>query len=99
MKRLFDEWLIIDVEASCWENRIPPPGEESEIFQTGLCLFNVASALPHEKRSIINRLERSRISEFCTRLTGFTQSDVDAGISFHRACSILETECQSQKRT
>lgn len=99
MKRLLDEVLIIDVESSCWKDRIAPFGEESEIIQIGLCLFNVALALPHDKRSIIVRLERSRVSEFCTKLTGFTQADVDKGISFRFACSILEKEYQARQRT
>ncbi len=99
MKWPLDQMLIVDVESTCWKDRIAPPSEESEIFQVGVCLFNVATALPHGKRSLIVRLERSRISEFCTELTGFTQADVDKGISFRLACSILQKEYQTKQRT
>lgn len=99
MKRLSDEMLIIDVESTCWKDWIAPPGEESEIIQIGLCLFNVASALPHNKRSIVIRPERSRVSEFCTEFTGLTQAEVDKGTSFRRACSLLQVEYQTQRRT
>ncbi len=31
--------LIIDLEATCWENR-PPRGQESEIIEIGVCIMN-----------------------------------------------------------
>lgn len=99
MKRLLDEMLIIDVESTCWKDNIIPAGQESEIIQVGLCRFHIASTLPAEKRSIIVRPERSRVSEFCTELTGLTQTAVDKGMSFRLACSVLQKEYQTQKRT
>jgi inhibitor of KinA sporulation pathway (predicted exonuclease) len=99
MERLFNQMLIVDVETTCWENWIAPLGQESEIIQVGLCLFDRASALPHGKRSIIVRPERSRVSEFCTKLTGLTQANVDTGVSFRLACSILKREYSAPERT
>lgn len=99
MKRLLDEILVVDIESTCWKDNIIPAGQESEIIQIGLCPFHIASALPREKQSIIVRPERSRVSEFCTELTGLTQADVDRGVSFRLACSVLQKEHQSQRRT
>lgn len=96
--RMLDKLLIIDIEATCWKNRAAPSGQESEIIQIGLCIFDVASALPREKESIIVRPQRSRVSAFCTELTGFTQADVDAGATFNRACAELIKKYRSNKR-
>lgn len=89
--------LVVDIEATCWQGN-PPPGQESEIIEVGLCLLDTASGQPREKRSILVRPQRSRVSPFCTRLTTLTQADVDQGISFGEACTILENQYHSKRR-
>lgn len=44
------------------------------------------------KKSILVKPEHSRVSEFCTKLTGLTQEEVDQGISFGQACMLLKEE-------
>lgn len=83
VKRKLDKVLIVDVEATCWENGIPE-GQENEIIEIGLCLLDVASWQPQDKRSIIIRPEHSTVSPFCTQLTGITQEQADQGISSPR---------------
>lgn len=34
-----DNILIIDLEATCWEDR-PPRGQESEIIEIGVCIMD-----------------------------------------------------------
>ncbi|GHO84252.1 3'-5' exonuclease [Dictyobacter formicarum] len=97
VKRKLDKVLIVDVEATCWENGIPE-GQENEIIEIGLCLLDVASWQSQDKRSIIVRPEHSTISPFCTQLTGITQEQVDQGISFSEACTLLKAEYGSQER-
>jgi inhibitor of KinA sporulation pathway (predicted exonuclease) len=98
LTRKLDQILVIDIEATCWPGP-PPAGQESEIIEIGLCRLDVASGERLEKRSILVRPTRSRVSEFCTQLTGLTQKQLHTkGISFERACILLEREYLSKKR-
>lgn len=97
MAKKLDQILVIDIESTCWQNA-PPPGQESEIIEIGICLFDVASAQRLEKDSILVKSDRSQVSEFCTQLTTLTQAQVDRGISFAAACSILKKKYLSKER-
>ncbi|MBZ0301881.1 MAG: exonuclease domain-containing protein [Anaerolineae bacterium] len=98
MARKLDRILVIDVEATCWSGA-PPEGQESEVIEIGLCTLDVASGERLEKRSLLVKPERSKISEFCTQLTSLTPKQIHKeGISFHKACTLLETEYLSKKR-
>ena len=89
--------IIVDLEASCWRKN-PPEGQVSEIIEIGICPFEMATVSPLQKRSLLVKPTRSKISDFCTKLTTLTQSQVDAGMSFEGACNILRTEYQSEHR-
>lgn len=67
---------VIDLEATCWDGQ-PPPGEVSEIVEIGLAVVDPT---------------RSRVSAFCTELTGITQAEADRGVSLARACDTLVRE-------
>jgi inhibitor of KinA sporulation pathway (predicted exonuclease) len=96
--RKLDQILVVDVEATCWSGA-PPDGQESEVIEIGLCTLDVARGERLDKRSILVKPERSKISEFCTELTSLTPRQVNKeGISFKRACGLLETEYLSKKR-
>ncbi|HEV3165398.1 MAG TPA: 3'-5' exonuclease [Isosphaeraceae bacterium] len=97
MARQLDRILVIDLESTAWEGS-PPAGEESEIIEVGLCLLEVSSCERVDRQSWLVRPERSRVSEFCTRLTTLTQEQVDGGISFADVCSILRTQYRSRDR-
>ncbi|MGB0386799.1 MAG: exonuclease domain-containing protein [Ardenticatenaceae bacterium] len=97
MAKALDQILVIDIEATCWEGK-PPAGEESEIIEVGICTVDLGSRRRLEKRSILVRPERSRVSPFCTKLTTLTQEEVEKGISFTEACSILKKEYAAKKR-
>jgi inhibitor of KinA sporulation pathway (predicted exonuclease) len=96
-KKQLDQIIVIDVEATCWEGE-PPPGQENEIIEIGICPLEVATGKRLEKRSIIVKPERSTVSLFCTQLTSLTQEDVEIGISFKEACSLLKREYRTKQR-
>lgn len=83
-----DKVIVVDVEATCWEKG-PPPGEEAEIIEVGVCLLDVMTGAREGRRSILVKPERSKVGEHCARLTTRTQADVDRGVSFAAACSEL----------
>ncbi len=97
MAKKHDKIIVIDVESTCWEGA-PPAGQESEIIEIGICAIDVVSAQRIEKESILVKPERSQVSEFCTQLTTLRQDQVDQGISFAWACSILTKQHLSKER-
>lgn len=88
---------VIDVEATCWEGR-PPAGAVNEIIEIGLTVVDLAAGARLAKHRILVRPRRSRVSEFCTRLTGLTQAEVDTGIEFPDACALLVKEHRADSR-
>lgn len=97
MAKRLDVILVVDVESTCWQGA-PPPGEENEIIEIGVCALEVAAGERRDKRSILVRPERSRVSPFCTSLTTLTQEQVDAGVTFRDACAALRKELKAEDR-
>lgn len=88
---------VVDVEATCWPGS-RPPGAVSEIIEIGLTVVDLATAERIGRHRILVRPVRSRVSDFCTELTGLTQQEVDAGLSFGEACGLLAAEHASGAR-
>ena len=80
---------VIDVESTCWDGD-PPQGQVSEIIQVGISVIHVPSATIEQSESIFVRPERSEVSEFCTKLTGITQEQANAGVKFADLAHKLE---------
>ncbi|MEK7487231.1 MAG: 3'-5' exonuclease [Planctomycetota bacterium] len=97
VRKRLDRILVIDVEATCWEDN-PPEKEESEIIEIGICVVQVASRKVEGRESILIKPEYSRVSRFCTQLTTLTQSQVEQGISFSEACLLLQKKYCSEER-
>ena len=92
-----DYLVVVDLEASCWLGH-PPPGEQNEIIEVGVCLLSLDTGAVSHKQSLLVKPTRSKISEFCTELTTLTQQQVDAGMPFSQACDILRTEYDTPNR-
>ena len=75
MARKLDQIIVLDIEATCWEGEIPR-GQENEIIEVGLCLLEPKTGERSAKASYLVRPERSKVSEFCTRLTTLTLRNV-----------------------
>jgi inhibitor of KinA sporulation pathway (predicted exonuclease) len=97
MGRATDKIVVIDIEATCWQGE-PPAGEESEIIEIGSTLLDVGTLELTDKRSILIRPVRSRVSPFCTRLTTLTQDQVERGCSLADGCQILRRELHAGQR-
>ena len=98
MAKRLDHILVIDIESTCWEGGFPPRGEANDIIEIGLTPLEVSSGRRIEKRSILVRPERSKVSPFCTELTTLNQGQVEGGVAFKDACRILEDEYHSRDR-
>lgn len=97
MENRLDTILVIDIESTCWAEE-PPPGQEAEIIEIGLCLLDIDTAQRVSKASIIIRPEHSTVSEYCRSLTTLTQADIEAGVSLREACRILREEYHADER-
>ena len=97
MAEKLDKILVVDVEATCWDGE-PPSGQENEIIEIGLCTLEVAVGERSDKQSILVRPERSQVSAYCMQLTTLTQAEVDRGLTFKAACTILQEQYHSKKR-
>ncbi|MBC8171828.1 MAG: exonuclease domain-containing protein [Anaerolineae bacterium] len=94
-----DQIIVVDIEATCWENNAAPPGEHSEIIEVGVCLLDTHTFEASQRLSILVRPEHSQISPFCTQLTTLTPEMIAAqGIAFGEACAMLEDRYESRGR-
>jgi inhibitor of KinA sporulation pathway (predicted exonuclease) len=89
---------VIDLEATCWDGQ-PPTGEQSEIIEIGIVEVDLERGDRLSRRSILVQPNTSRVSEFCTTLTGHTQKSIDQnGIPFEAACKILLEDYKLRQR-
>lgn len=97
MAKLFDQVLVVDVESTCWQGP-PPRGQLSEIIEIGICTVDLRRLERLEKRAIMVKPVRSRVSEFCTSLTTLRNEDVAGAGTLADAVSILKKEYRALDR-
>lgn len=95
-----NEIIIIDLEATCWENDRIPAGQKTDIIEIGICELNRTTQAISKKQSIYVIPERSKINKFCTELTGITPQLIEEkGIYFEEACEKIRDEYHSIQLT
>lgn len=75
--------LIVDLEATCWACRQTPDGRgqsihNMEIIEVGCALATRQGELLDTRSFLVRPTRNPVLSDFCTELTGITQSMVDA---------------------
>lgn len=91
---------VVDLEATCWAKGEEHPGIPSEIIEIGITEVDMLAREVGKSRSILITPENSRVSEFCTDLTGHTQERLEAdGVDYGTALSILHQEFKFHQRT
>lgn len=85
----FDQVIVVDLEATCWEPREAQGDQPKEVIEIGVCRLKTKLWEITDKTSIIVRPKYSEITEFCTELTGLTWKDVKGGMQFKDACNKL----------
>lgn len=84
-----DKILIIDLEATCWQGKIPA-SESSEIIEIGIAVLDVQTGDITNNEGLLIKPTRSKVSSFCTELTTITQEILDnEGTTFDEACKFL----------
>lgn len=81
-------YLVIDLESTCWEN--DSALESMEVIEIGAVLLDRERLLPMADFSCFVRPTRQPVlSEFCKDLTGISQSQVDKAETFKDAFACL----------
>lgn len=68
------KYIILDLEATCWENRNIKP---NEIIEIGAVCVDENGKILDEFSSFVRPKQHPILSDFCTQLTTITQSQVD----------------------
>lgn len=98
MAKLLDKIVVVDIEATCWEGKLPE-GMISDIIEVGVCLLDVETGEITDNRGILVKPERSTISPFCTELTTITPELIEQeAVSFEEALRILKNDYKTQSR-
>lgn len=95
--------LVVDLESTCWEGN-PPPGQKNEIIEIGYAILHKdadgKSWQIGTGDHLVVKPTTSKVSEFCTKLTGWTQEQIDAsGMSFQEACKQLKERFDPKQLT
>jgi len=72
-------YIIFDLEATCWEQPDHGPRETIEI---GAVKIDSSGRIVDEFQAFIKPIVHPTLSEFCTQLTSITQQDVDQAAQF-----------------
>lgn len=99
MAILRDKILVVDLEATCWENNQRPPDQEQEIIEIGACFLDMQTFQPEKRFYVLVKPTKSHLSRFCTSLTSITADMLlNEGTDFVTACQQLVTDFQSSER-
>lgn len=95
-----DEIIVVDLEATCWEDDNDYQKQRSEIIEIGVCKLDITTGKIVQNQGILVKPVRSEISEFCTKLTSITPKMIEQhGVSLNAACEILEKQFNSKQLT
>lgn len=68
------KYIILDLEATCWEKRDKQP---NEIIEIGAVCINEEKQIISEFNRFVKPTVHTMLSDFCTELTSITQQQVD----------------------
>ena len=93
-----DRAIVLDLEMTCWEGEVPA-GERPEIIEIGIVEVNLRTlSLRREGRYLVRPIA-SRVSPYCTALTGLTWEEVRTGRPLTEVCRTLAKEFGGARTT
>lgn len=78
--------FVVDVEATCWESDPDladgefQNGQPNEVIEIGVAALDMKTRGVFQRASIVVKPRYTKVSKFCTQLTGWTQEEVDKGM-------------------
>lgn len=83
--------LVVDLEATCWATKEEQGSQPNEIIEIGIVELDDDLNFVKSKGYVV-KTRFTKISEFCTQLTGWTQEKVDAGLDIAQTLELVEQE-------
>lgn len=82
----YQYFLIVDLEATCCNDKIAVPPQEMETIEIGAVMVEAKTlAVVDEFVTFIKPVRHPQLTPFCTELTTITQTDVDAAPGYCEA--------------
>jgi inhibitor of KinA sporulation pathway (predicted exonuclease) len=81
-----ERFVLVDLEATCWEGDRPAP---QEIIEIGAVCYGVGTGPIAEHQTFVRPQLMPTLSDFCKELTQIRQEDVDSAPSFPEALEAL----------
>ena len=83
-------FFIVDLEATCWDDRISRTVDDMEIIEIGCVLVTQRGVILDEFWTFVRPKDEPVLSEYCTNLTGIRQEDVDRAPTYIEAMRQLD---------
>lgn len=81
-----DSLVFFDIEQTCWDVGEAPEGFIPETIQIGICEYNPITDIIGRKQSFFVK-PKSKISEYCTNLTGITEKKLKSARNLSEVCN------------
>ena len=75
-------YIVYDLEATCWENEFEARGKRREIIEIGGVLIDGNGNTLSRFESFVQPVVQPMLSDFCKRLTSISQIDVNQADTF-----------------
>ena len=75
-------YIIFDLEATCWPNELEARGKKQEIIEIGALKINKEGKIDSRFESFVRPIFHPTLTSFCTDLTSITQVDVNQADRF-----------------
>jgi len=75
-------FIIYDLEATCWESTYEAHGKKQEIIEIGALKINAEGYIDSRFESFVRPVFHPTLTNFCQRLTSITQVDVNQADKF-----------------
>lgn len=80
-------YIIVDLEATCWENKA---AGKNEIIEIGAVKVNSDREIVGEFQTFVKPIKNPTLSEFCKDLTSIRQEEVDNAPHFFEALKLFQ---------
>lgn len=96
----YSTFLVVDCKTTIWEKQADQPaGQTNEIIGVNMALVDTAKNQISEQDIVYVKPRKSKISSYCERLFGITQSQIDEkGIAFEELYRKLRVHYMSRDR-
>ena len=68
---------VIDIESTCWDTKEEQGSKPNEVIEIGVAVLEYATGKVIDRASLVVKPRFTKVSPFCTQLTGWTQEQID----------------------